>query len=386
MEVKRIILFTGKGGVGKTTIASATACLLSENNLKTLVISIDPAHSLSDVFEKELSPEPIKIKKNLYAQEIDVYYSIQKHWNALKKYLKAVFEWRGLDEIIAEEMAVLPGMEEIAGFLWVDYHYKNGEYDVIILDSAPTGETLKFLSIPEITEWWFRRIFPIQKKIVTTIKPALKKLTDFPLPEEKTYDDVQRLFDSLYSLHKIMQDSNVSSIRIVTNPEKVVLKETQRAFTYLHLFGYPVDAVIINRIMKDKNFEDLMKVQEEYVKKLSDFFEPIPIFYSSFYKEEITGYEKLLKFAKDLYKDKNPAEIFYKDIPIEFKKDENGYRIILKIKEVKKEKIDIIQNDEEISITIGNFRKYLYLPKNLSNYKAKSAKIEENKLIIFLEK
>jgi len=382
----RIILFTGKGGVGKTTIASATASLLSENNLKTLVISIDPAHSLSDVFEKELSPEPLKIKKNLYAQEIDVYYSIQKHWNALKKYLKAVFEWRGFDEIIAEEMAILPGMEEIAGFLWVDHHFKNGEYDVIIVDSAPTGETLKFLSIPEITEWWFRKIFPIQKKIVTTIRPALKKITDFPIPEEKTYDDAQRLFDSLYSLHKIMQDSSISSIRIVTNPEKVVLRETQRAFTYLHLFGYPVDAVIINRIIKDKIFEDLMKVQEEYIKKLSDFFAPIPIFYSSFYKEEITGYEKLLKFAKDLYKDKNPAEIFYKDIPIEFKKDEKGYRIILKIKEVKKEKINIVQNDEEITITIGNFRKYLYLPKNLSNYKAKGAKIEEEKLIIFLEK
>ncbi len=381
----RIILFTGKGGVGKTTIAAATGVFLSENKLKTLVISIDPAHSLSDVLEKEILPEPTKIKKNLYAQEIDVYYSVQKHWKALKSYLKALFEWRGLDEIIAEEMSILPGMEEIAGFLWVDFHFKNKEYDVIILDSAPTGETLRFLSLPEIAEWWFRKIFPIQRKIVKTVRPALKKITDFPIPEDETYDDAQRLFDSLYSLHKIMQHPDISSIRIVTNPEKMVLKETQRAFTYLHLFGYPVDAIMINRIIKEKNFDELMKVQKEYIQKLEDFFYPIPVFKIDFYKEEVIGYEKLLKFAENIYHDKNPASIFYKDIPFEFKRKENGYEIILKLKNVDKGKVEIIQNLEEIIITIGNFKKYLYLPRNLTNYKAKGAKIEEGNLIIFLE-
>ncbi len=381
----RIILFTGKGGVGKTTIAAATGVFLSENKLKTLVISIDPAHSLSDVLEKEIGPEPTKIKNNLYAQEIDVYYSVQKHWKALKNYLKALFEWRGLDEIIAEEMSILPGMEEIAGFLWVDFHFRNKEYDVIILDSAPTGETLRFLSLPEIAEWWFRKIFPIQRKIVKTVRPALKKITDFPLPEEETYDDAQRLFDSLYSLHKIMQDPQISSIRIVTNPEKMVLKETQRAFTYLHLFGYPVDAVLINRIIKDKNFNELIKVQKEYIQKLEEFFYPIPVFKIDFYKEEVIGYEKLLKFAQNIYNDKDPSEIFYKDIPFEFKKKEKGYEIIFKLKNVPKGKVEIIQNLEEIVITIGNFRKYLYLPRNLMNYKAKGAKIDEEKLVIFLE-
>ncbi|MEO0287978.1 MAG: TRC40/GET3/ArsA family transport-energizing ATPase [candidate division WOR-3 bacterium] len=381
----RIILFTGKGGVGKTTIAAATGVFLSEKKLKTLVISIDPAHSLSDVLEKEIGPEPTKIKNNLYAQEIDVYYSVQKHWKALKDYLKALFEWRGLDEIIAEEMSILPGMEEIAGFLWVDFHFRNKEYDVIILDSAPTGETLRFLSLPEIAEWWFRKIFPIQRKIVKTVRPALKKITDFPLPEEETYDDAQRLFDSLYSLHKIMQDPQISSIRIVTNPEKMVLKETQRAFTYLHLFGYPVDAVLINRIIKDKNFNELIKVQKEYIQKLEEFFYPIPVFKIDFYKEEVIGYEKLLKFAQNIYNDKDPSEIFYKDIPFEFKKKEKGYEIIFKLKNVPKGKVEIIQNLEEIVITIGNFRKYLYLPRNLMNYKAKGAKIDEEKLVIFLE-
>ncbi|MEO0231678.1 MAG: ArsA family ATPase [candidate division WOR-3 bacterium] len=381
----RIILFTGKGGVGKTTIAAATGVFLSEKKLKTLVISIDPAHSLSDVLEKEIGPEPTKIKNNLYAQEIDVYYSVQKHWKALKDYLKALFEWRGLDEIIAEEMSILPGMEEIAGFLWVDFHFRNKEYDVIILDSAPTGETLRFLSLPEIAEWWFRKIFPIQRKIVKTVRPALKKITDFPLPEEETYDDAQRLFDSLYSLHKIMQDPQISSIRIVTNPEKMVLKETQRAFTYLHLFGYPVDAVLINRIIKDKNFNELIKVQKEYIQKLEEFFYPIPVFKIDFYKEEVIGYEKLLKFAQNIYNDKDPSQIFYKDIPFEFKKKEKGYEIIFKLKNVPKGKVEIIQNLEEIVITIGNFRKYLYLPRNLMNYKAKGAKIDEEKLVIFLE-
>lgn len=384
--MKRVILFTGKGGVGKTTIAAATGCLLAEKGFKTIVVSIDPAHSLGDVFEKDLSPEPIKISRNLFAQEIDVYYSVEKYWGALKKYLKALFEWRGIEEIMAEELSVLPGMEEIAGFLWVDYHFKRGEFDVIVLDSAPTGETLRFLSLPEIAEWWFRKIFPIQKKVVQVVRPAIKKFTDFPLPEDETYDTAEKLFDSLYSLHKLMQNPEISTIRIITNPEKMVLKETQRAFTYLHLFGYPVDSVIINRIMKGNVFKNLSKVQEEYILKIEDFFSPIPILRVPFYNEEMTGIKKLLKIAKDLYGDRNPAEIFYKDIPFEFKKDERGYRIILKLKDVDREKINIIQKGEEITITIGNFRKYIYLPRNLINYNAKEAKFQDGSLVIFLEK
>lgn len=384
--MRRIILFTGKGGVGKTTMAAATAILLSEKGFRTLVISIDPAHSLGDVLEKELSPEPLKIQKNLYAQEIDVYYSVERYWGALKNYLRALFEWRGIEEIMAEELSILPGMEEIAGFLWVDYHFKKGEYDVIILDSAPTGETLRFLSLPEIAEWWFRKIFPIQKKVVQVVRPAVKKVTNFPLPEDETYDAAEKLFESLYSLHKLMQNHEISTIRIVTNPEKMVLKETQRAFTYLHLFGYPIDAIVINRIIKGKVFKGLSKIQKEYLSKIEDFFSPIPILKVPFYGEEITGIKKLLKLGKELYKDKSPADIFYKDIPLEFKKDKKGYKIILKIKEIKRDKINILQKGEEITLTVGNFRKYIYLPRNLINYRATQAKIHHDNLVIFLEK
>ncbi len=384
--MRRIILFTGKGGVGKTTVAAASASLLAERGVKTLVISIDPAHSLGDVFEKELSPEPLKIQKNLYAQEIDVYYSVEKYWGALKNYLKALFEWRGIEEIMAEELSILPGMEEIAGFLWVDYHFKKGEYDAIILDSAPTGETLRFLSLPEIAEWWFRKIFPVQKKIVQVVRPAIKRVTSFPLPENDTYDAAEKLFESLYSLHKLMQNQEISTVRIVTNPEKMVLKETQRAFTYLHLFGYPIDAVVVNRIIKEKVFKGLSKIQKEYLSKIEDFFSPIPILRVPFYGEEITGIRKLLRLGKELYGDRNPIEILYKDIPLEFKKNKKGYRIIIKLKEVERKKVNIIQKGDEIIVTVGNFRKYIYLPRNLLTYKAREAKIQQNSLVIFLEK
>jgi arsenite-transporting ATPase len=257
---------------------------------------------------------------------------------------------------------------------------------VIILDSAPTGETLRFLSLPEIAEWWFRKIFPIQKKVVQVVRPAVKKVTNFPLPEDETYDAGEKLFESLYSLHKLMQNHEISTIRIVTNPEKMVLKETQRAFTYLHLFGYPIDAIVVNRIIKGKLFKGLSKIQREYLLKIEDFFSPIPILKVPFYGEEITGIKKLLKLGKDLYKDKNPADIFYKDIPLEFKKDKKGYKIILKIKEIKKDKVNILQKDEEITLTVGNFRKYIYLPRNLINYRATQAKIQHDNLVIFLEK
>jgi len=200
----RIILYTGKGGVGKTTLSASTGVYLSTLGKKVLVVSVDPAHSLSDVLEVDIGPEPKEIFPNFYAQEIDVYYSIEKFWGVLKEYLKSLFKWQGIDEILAEEMSILPGMEEVSSFLWINKHVEDKKFDVIIVDSAPTGETLRFLSLPDAASWWITKILPLQRKLIRFIRPAAKMITTMPLPEEETYDALEDLFKQVYNLYNLL--------------------------------------------------------------------------------------------------------------------------------------------------------------------------------------
>lgn len=250
--MKRIILYTGKGGVGKTTVAASTALEAAKKGHKALVVSTDPAHSLRDAFDMRLGPEPVKIKNNLYAQEIDVYYSVDKYWGKLTEYLQSLFNWMKVDDILTEEFSVFPGMEEVSCFLWVYNHFKEGDYDVIVVDSAPTGETLRLLSLPDVARWWIVKILPIERKVVRVMRPAMGMVSDMPLPEEQTYDAIENLFDKLDAIHGVFSNPDITSIRLVLNLEKMVIKETQRAYTYLNLYGYPIDSVIVNRAMPDE--------------------------------------------------------------------------------------------------------------------------------------
>jgi arsenite-transporting ATPase len=379
----RILLFTGKGGVGKTTIASATGAFASSLGKKVLLVSVDPAHSLSDVLERELSPEPVKVAENLYAQEVDVYYSIERFWGELKDYIRSLFQWKGVDEIIAEELSVLPGMEEVSSFLWINKHFKDGIYDAIILDAAPTGETLRFLSIPDVAKWWIDKILPIQKRVVRVVRPAVKAVTDFPLPEDETYDAAERLFNDLFSLYRTLQNPDISSVRLVTNPEKMVMRETERAFTYLHLYGYPVDAVILNRVVDENNF--LYNIQKNYLERIESSFEPLPVFRIPYYDREILGFDNLKKLGKEIYKGEDPLKIFYKDKPFEIVNLNGKYTLKLYFKNLKKDKVSIFQRGEDLTIRIGNQKRHFYLPRILTDKKAKEAVLKENLLEIVFE-
>ena len=376
----RIILFTGKGGVGKTTLSAATGAYLSELGKKVLVVSVDPAHSLSDVLEEDVGPEPKKIFNNFYAQEIDVYYSIEKFWGVLKEYLKSLLKWQGIDEILAEEMSVLPGMEEVSSFLWINKHVEDKKFDVIIVDSAPTGETLRFLSLPDAASWWVTKILPLQRKLMKFVRPAARVVTDMPLPEEETYDALEDLFRQVYNLYYLLQNQEVSSVRLVVNPEKMVIKETEKAFTYLHLFGFPVDGIFINRVAeKDSPFYE---IQRKYVERIVKSFEPTPIFMISQLYEEILGYEKLKEFGKRVYQEKNPADIFYKDKPFEILEKNGGYILKLALKEIPQEELEVYQKDEDLIIKIGNHKRHFFLPRILLNKEIKGAVIKENFLEI----
>jgi len=376
----RIILFTGKGGVGKTTLSAATGAYLSELGKKVLVVSVDPAHSLSDVLEEDVGPEPKKIFNNFYAQEIDVYYSIEKFWGILKEYLKSLLRWQGIDEILAEEMSVLPGMEEVSSFLWINKHVEDKKFDVIIVDSAPTGETLRFLSLPDAASWWVTKILPLQRKLMKFVRPAARVVTDMPLPEEETYDALEDLFRQVYNLYYLLQNQEVSSVRLVVNPEKMVIKETEKAFTYLHLFGFPVDGIFINRVAeKDSPFYE---IQRKYVERIVKSFEPTPIFMIPQLYEEILGYEKLKEFGKKVYQKKNPADIFYKDKPFEILEKNGEYILKLALKEIPQEELEVYQKDEDLIIKIGNHKRHFFLPRVLLNKEIKGAVIKENFLEI----
>ena len=386
----RIILYTGKGGVGKTTVAAATALQAAKKGHRVLVISTDAAHSLRDVFDQELGPEPKKVTKNVYAQEIDVYYSVDKYWGKLTSYIQSLFNWMQVDDILAEEFSVFPGMEEVASFLWVYNHYKENQFDVIIVDSAPTGETLKLLSLPDVARWWLVKVFPIERRVLKVIRPAVKVVTDMPLPEEDTYDAVENLFSQLNSIHQIFSDPDITSIRLVLNLEKMVINETQRAYTYLNLYGYPVDSAIVNRVMPKEldhpYFNQWKEFQKNYMKDVRELFNTIPIHEAPLLPKEILGKDALLEFGKALYSDKDPAQIFFKGKPYEILKEGESYSMILKLPFVSKEEVKLHQVGDELTIHIENQRRNIFLPKFLAKLNVDKANLENGVLkVTFLK-
>lgn len=388
--MKRIILYTGKGGVGKTTVAAATALKCAKLGYKTIVVSTDPAHSLRDSFNKELGPEPKKIGDNLYGQEIDVYYSVEKYWGKLTEYLHSLLGWMNVDDILAEEFSVFPGMEEISSFLWVNNHYHEADYDVIIVDSAPTGETLRLLSLPDVARWWLVKVFPIEKRVMKVIKPAVRVVSDMPLPQEATYDAIEVLFDKLDAIRKVFADSKVTSMRLVMNLENMVIKETQRAYTYLNLYGYPVDSLIINRTMPEEldhpYFKRWRKKQGKYREQINDMFSPLPTFDVPLFSEEIQGVASLEKFSDELYKDTDPSEIFYSEKQYEVVKKNGNFEMQLKLPFVSKKEVELFQVGDELTIHIENQKRNIFLPSFLAKLVVKKANFEDDVLKILFQK
>jgi len=366
----RFILFTGKGGVGKTTIAAATAIECSKQGKKTLLISTDPAHSLSDAFNMQLSPEPELIQDNLWCMEFDVYYSMKKYWSNMKELMFSVFKFKGLKNVVAEELSVLPGMEEGAAFLWLEKFYQEKFFDVVVIDSAPTGETLTLLSLPQATKSWMTKAFPGQKFAIKTVGKVIRKTTGIPL--DKGYDEIQSLFSKFEIIQKVFLDSNTTSIRIVCNPEKMVIQEAKRSLSYLQLYGYNVDALIINRIYpKDANifFKDYLHKQKQYIKDVEEDFYPIPIFKSLHQGKEVFGIKSIEKVGNEIYSNEQMKayDVFYQDKAIDVKTINNGYKVSIKIPFIKENEFTLKKFGDELIIDINNQRKSLFLPK-FSNY------------------
>src|ERR671933_1381352 len=272
----RIILYTGKGGVGKTTVAAATALRCAELGYRTVVMSTDLAHSLADSFDRPLAPEPLQLGPNLWAQETDIYYNLKTYWGRVQEWLNALLAWRQVDEIVADEVSILPGMEELANLLWINRHRERGQFDIVVVDCAPTGETLRLLSFPEIGRWWIEKVLPIHRAAAQIVRPIVRATSGMPLPENDVYEAVQDLFDQLDRLHAMLVDPKLSSVRLVLNPEKMVLKEAQRTYTYFNLFGYPCDLVVCNRVLprdiQDDYFDAWKRTQSRHLEEIEQRF------------------------------------------------------------------------------------------------------------------
>ncbi len=382
----RIILFTGKGGVGKTTIAAATALKAAQKGIKTLILSTDPAHSLSDALNLPLGPEPTEVAPNLFAQELDVYYSMKKHWENIRELTRTVLKWQGIDNILAEELSALPGMEEGSAFLWLEEYYQQKSFDLIIIDSAPTGETLTLLSLPQVTQSWVMKAFPLQKYAMKGFGTMVRSMTGIPL--DKGLEELEALFRKLENIQKIMQDPEICSIRIVVNPERMVINEAKRAFTYLQLFGYNVDSVIINRIFPDlpenTPFYKYFKKQNDYLLEIEDSFPHLSILKIPHQGEEVFGLQTLEHLSREMYKDTDPSEVFYKGNPLEMIQQNNAFIVRIDMPFTNNQVPTVKKTGEELIITLQNKRRAIPLPRFTNYLQVKEIKVANDKLEVIL--
>ena len=388
----RLLLFTGKGGTGKTTCAAATGLKAARRGKRTLVLSSDPAHSLSDAFDAELGPEPRKVAPNLHAQEVDLYYSMQKYWGNMRELMLSVFRWQGVEQVAAEELAALPGMNEGSVLLWLEKFYAEGDYDLIIVDSAPTGETLTLLTLPQATQWWLSKAFPFQKTAVKTLGFGVRKATGLPL--DKAYDDLDYLFGKLEKIQDVLADPEQTSVRLVMNPEKMVIQEARRAYTYLQLYGYGVDAALVNCVWPDEGIGPAMReyveAQRGYLGAIEGSFAPLPILKAPHLGEEVFGVDRLEAIGDALYgaasegdEDTSagvydPAALLYEAQTYRVKEEANGYRVELHLPFLEEEAVDARQFGDELVVQVENQRRHYVLPNFLGYYTLQGHRLRDD--------
>lgn len=382
----RVILYTGKGGVGKTSVAAASACKIAKDGKKVLIISTDQAHSLADSFNMKLDKEPTKVNENLYAMEIDTVYEGEKSWANLKEYMKRLLTIKGEGSIEVEELLVFPGLEELFALFKILEIYDKNEYDILIVDCAPTGETLSLLKYPEMLSNFIKKVLPIKRKGAKIAGPAMEKIMKIPMPEDNVFDDIEYVMNKMDRLQNLMLNKDIVSLRIVTTPEKIVINEAKRNFTCLHLYNYNVDAIIVNKIYPKEAMEGYfskwIKIQDEGLKEIEEGFSEVPRYYLKLQKSEIRNIEVLKKVGGELFEDNDIAKVlFKKDIfTIEKRKESTTMKILLPFAD--KRELDLRQDKNEIVLSVKNETRRFPLPVNLYEKEITGAKFIDGYLLI----
>jgi arsenite/tail-anchored protein-transporting ATPase len=380
----RVVLFTGKGGVGKTSVAAATAVRCAAAGYRTVVMSTDPAHSLGDSFDIELGTEATQVGKNLWAHEVSSLHEMQRHWTKLHEYAVEVFSTQGLDEVLADEVANPPGMDEVASLMWIKHYAQRGEHDVLIVDCAPTGETLQLLTFPDAAKWWLDKIYPWSRRAMRVARPVLQPMMNMPLPSDEVYASLKDLLMDLDGMRKVLTDPEITTVRIVLNLEKMVVKEAKRAYTYLSLFGYVTDAVVVNRLLPgdlhDELFQKWQRIHHRYQVEVEESFAGIPIFNVPLFDSEVVGEKMLSRMAQAIYGDDDPARRFATSNAQRIDKDGSDYVLALKVPFVDKSDVDLSRHNGDLYVTVGNYRREITLPRVLARRETAGASIESGEL------
>ena len=380
----RVLLFTGKGGVGKTSVAAATALAAARNGRRTLIMSTDPAHSLADSFATSLGPEPTSVAPNLAAEQIDAQQRLEDNWRDIRSYLVSLMAWGGVGTVEAEELSVIPGLEEIFSLIDVKRHVDADEHDLLVVDCAPTAETLRLLSLPDALGWYLERIFPVERKVAKVVRPMLGRITSMPLPQDQLFGAVDTLYRNLEGVRDILRDRERTSVRLVVNAEKMVIEEARRTYTYLNLFGYSVDAVVVNRLLPDAVtdpwFDRWKALQAEHLATVEQGFAGVPMLTAPLFDEEVVGQSALEALAEAIYADAAPDAVLRDSEPLRFVRSDDGYTLILTLPFVDRTDIDVFRAVDEVHLKVGSHHRSIMLPAALARCEVTGAKMIEGEL------
>jgi arsenite-transporting ATPase len=388
----RTILYTGKGGVGKTSVAAASARRCAAAGLRTVVLSTDPAHSLSDSLEVELGGEPTPCGDNLFGQEVQAQEEMERHWHGVQDWLGELMADRGVDSISAEELTVPPGMDELFSLLQIKRHHQEAEFDCVIVDCAPTGETLRLLSFPDVATWWLEKVFPWERKLMSAARPLARGIFDVPLPSEAAFENVERLVRNLVAMNEILRDRSRTSIRLVMNPDRMVVKEAMRTFTYLNLYGYLTDAVVVNRVLPEEAapaggyFEAWRAVQAEHMELVRSAFAPVPILTAPWLEREVMGPAMLDRLAGEVFGDGDPAELLHRELSQELSGQNGSATLRLALPFAERGDIELKKIGLEVIVRVGGQKRTIILPPTMAAYATSGARFEDGALEVTFEK
>lgn len=381
----RTILYTGKGGVGKTSVATATALACAREGLRTIVMSTDPAHSLADSLDVELDSKPREVETNLFAQQVQANEEMERHWSSVQSWLTELLSDRGLERITAEELTVPPGFDELFALLQIKEHHDSGDYDVIVVDCAPTGETLRLLSFPDVAQWWIEKVFPWERRLINAARPVAKAFLDIPLPDKKVFQEVERLVSSLVAMNDILRDHRHTSLRLVMTPDKMVINEAMRTFTYLNLYGYLTDAVVVNRLFPEATAEGYFAswrvTQQENLAAVRESFAPVPVLTAPYFDEEVIGAPMLTRLAESIFAERSDAAATLFDTIIqEIAIDGDSAHLLLTLPFVEKGDIGLNKIGLEVVVRVGDQKRTIMLPSSMTGFRPTGAKVEDGRL------
>lgn len=384
----RIIVYTGKGGVGKTSVAAATAARVAAQGHRTLVVSTDAAHSLADALDRPLGPEPVQVAERLWAQEIDSVREAERSWGLVREYIGKVMAWAKITEVSSEELLVFPGLEELFALLRIREHAQGGQFDVLVVDCAPTGETLRLLSFPQVGGWWLDKLFPMKRRMIKMVRPVSKVVTGgLEMPGEEMLDSVEVLMRSLGELQALLLDPEQTSVRLVLNPEKMVIAESRRSFTYLNLFGFNTDAVIVNRVFPEHVDAGYLagwrEIQGKYEEEVRTSFSPLPILRVPMMESEVVGLPMLERVGDAAFGDLDAAAMLHVGGRVEeLIREPEGYVLQLAVPFASKEQIHLLQRGEELTVQVGWYKRKVLLPRTLTGRPVLGAKFASDRLRI----